>query len=268
MLRARVVTALVMLVVLGGVIFLLPPPAVAAAFGLIAALAAWEWAGLMRIDAPGRVMYAGVIALFCWQTYILGESGFLLFWSAAAAFWLLAAVVWLRYRWTMVGNDFLGYALGLILIVAAWAALVSLHARGPWLLLAVMGTAWVADIAAYAAGRACGRHKLAPSISPGKTWEGVAGATIAVLAYGFALAASVGALAESSALRLLLAVLLLVLLTAISVIGDLFESLVKRQAGVKDSSNLLPGHGGILDRIDSLLALLPVAALALYWSGR
>lgn len=268
MLKARVATALVLLVALGSVVFLLPPPAVAAAFGVVAALAGWEWAGLMRIDPPGRVMFAGVVALFCWQTFILGESGFVLFWSAAAAFWLLLAVVWLRYRWTMVGNDFLGYALGLVLIVAAWAALVALHARGPWFLVGVMATAWVADIAAYAAGRACGRHKLAPSISPGKTWEGVAGAVVGVLAYGLAVAAAAGLLADSSALRLLGGALLLVVFTAISVVGDLFESLIKRQAGVKDSSGLLPGHGGVLDRIDSLLALLPVAALALYWSGR
>lgn len=268
MLKARVATALVLLVALGSVVFLLPPPAVAAAFGVVAALAGWEWAGLMRIDPPGRVMFAGVVALFCWQTSILGESGFVLFWGAAAAFWLLLAGVWLRCRWTLVGNDFVGYALGLVLIVAAWAALVALHARGPWLLVGVMALAWVADIAAYAAGRACGRHKLAPSISPGKTWEGVAGAVAGVLAYGAAAAAAAGLLADSSALRLLGAALLLVLFTAISVVGDLFESLIKRQAGVKDSSNLLPGHGGILDRIDSLLAILPVAALALYWSGR
>lgn len=268
MLKVRVMTALVMLLALSGVIFLLPAPAVAAVFGLIAALAAWEWAGLMGIDRPGRVMFGGVVVAFCWQTFVLGESGFVLFWLAAALFWLLPAVLWLRYRWTMVGNDFLGYALGLVLIVAAWAALVALHARGPWFLIAVMAIAWVADIAAYFAGRAFGRHKLAPAISPGKTWEGVGGAVIAVVLYGLALATTGNLLADVSAKRLLGVGLFLMLLTAISVIGDLFESLVKRQAGVKDSSGLLPGHGGILDRIDSLLALLPVAALVLYWSGK
>ena len=265
MLRARVVTALLLLAALAGVIFMLPAPAVAAAFGVIAALAAWEWAGLMRIDAPGRVMFAGVVTLFCWQSYVLGESAFLLFWGGAAIFWLAAVIPWLRYRWMMVGNDFLGYALGLLLIVATWAAMVALHGRGPWVLVGVMAVAWVADSAAYFAGRACGRRKLAPTISPGKTWEGVAGAVAGVLAYGLCVALATGL---SSPAGLLGGALLLALLTAIGIVGDLFESLLKRQSGIKDSSNLLPGHGGILDRIDSLIGILPVAALILYWSGK
>ena len=268
MLKARVATALVLVVALACVIFLLPPIAVAAAFGVIAVLAAWEWAGLMRIDAPGRVMYAGVVGVFCWQTFAMGESGFLLFWLASALFWLLPAAFWLRYRWRMEGNDFIGYALGLILIVAAWAALVDLHGRGPWLLLAIMALAWVADITAYFVGRRFGRRKLAPNISPGKTWEGVGGALAGAIVYGPAAAVATGLLTEPSLPHLLGIALLSALLTAISVAGDLIESLLKRQAGLKDSSGLLPGHGGVLDRIDSLLALLPVAALFLHWSGR
>ncbi len=268
MLKARVATALVLVVALAGIVFALPPVAAATAFGVVAALAAWEWAGLMKIDAPGRVMYAGVIALFCWQTYLLGQSGFLLFWIASSVFWLLPAALWLRYRWRMIGNDFVGYAAGLILLVAAWAALVDIHARGPWLLLGVMALAWVADIAAYFVGRRFGRRKLAPNISPGKTWEGVAGAMAGAVIYGPAAAVATGLMVEPSALQLLGIALLSALLTAISVAGDLFESLLKRQAGLKDSSALLPGHGGVLDRIDSLLALLPVAALVLHWSGR
>ncbi len=268
MLKARVITALILVAALAGVLFLLPLPLAAAAFGLIAALAAWEWAGLMRIDMPGRVMYGGTIALFCWQSYILGESVFLLFWGGAAVFWLLAAAFWLRFRWSMAGNDFLGYALGWLLIMATWSAMVSLHGRGPWVLLGVMALAWVADIAAYFAGRAFGRRKLAPNISPGKTWEGVAGAVAGVLIYGAAVAGATGHFAAATLPGLMGWVLLLVVLTAISIVGDLFESMVKRQAGVKDSSGLLPGHGGILDRIDSLMAILPLAALILYWSGK
>lgn len=268
MLRARVITALILLAALLGVLFLLPPPAVAAAFALVAALAAWEWAGLMRIDMPGRVMYAAVVTLFCWQIYVVGESAFVLFWGGAALFWLAVAALWLRWRWTMAGNDFLGYALGLLLIVATWAAMVALHGRGPWVLVGVMSMAWVADIAAYFAGRAFGRRKLAPTISPGKTWEGVAGAVAGVLVYGICIAVATGYAAAASAAGLLAGALLLLLLTGLGIIGDLFESLIKRQAGVKDSSGLLPGHGGILDRIDSLLAILPPAALILYWSGK
>jgi len=118
---------------------------------------------------------------------------------------------------------------------------------------------WVADIAAYFAGRAWGRHKLAPSISPGKTWEGVGGAVVGVMAYGVggALVAGISPLAK------LVWAPLLVALTAVSIVGDLFESMIKRQAGVKDSSNLLPGHGGFLDRLDSQTSTLPLAALIL-----
>jgi len=268
MLKARVATALVLVAALAGIVFVLPPVAAATAFGAVAALAAWEWAGLMKIDPPGRVMYSALIAVFCWQIHLLGQSGFVLFWIASSVFWVLPAALWLRYRWRMAGNDFVGYAVGLVLIVAAWAALVDIHARSPWLLLGVMALAWVADIAAYFVGRRFGRRKLAPNISPGKTWEGVAGAVVAAVLYGPAAAVATGLLHEPTVLRLLGVALLSALLTAISVAGDLFESLLKRQAGIKDSSALLPGHGGVLDRIDSLLALLPVAALVLHWSGR
>lgn len=268
MLKARVITALILVAALLAVLFLLPAPAAAAAFGVIAALAAWEWAGLMRIDMPGRVMFAGLVALFCWQTYVLGESAFVLFWGASALFWLLPAPLWLRSRWNMAGNDFPAYALGLLLIVATWSAMVALHGRGPWVLVGVMAIAWVADSAAYFAGRAFGRRKLAPSISPGKTWEGVVGGLAGVVVYGGAVAVTSGYLATAPAAELLVAGVLLIALTALSVIGDLFESMLKRQAGLKDSSALLPGHGGVLDRIDSLIAILPLAALILYGSGK
>ncbi|MDD5248305.1 MAG: phosphatidate cytidylyltransferase [Rhodocyclaceae bacterium] len=268
MLKARVLTALALLCALLGVLFLLPPPAVAAAFGLVAAVAAWEWAGLMRIDTAGRVLYAVLVSAFCWQTYVLGAAAFLLFWAAAAGFWLLAAAFWLRRRWSMAANDLLGYALGVLLIVATWAAMVALHGRGPWVLIGVMAVAWVADIAAYFTGRACGRRKLAPSISPGKTWEGVAGALAGVFIYGLGIAVATGYLVTASLAGVVVAALCLALLTALGIAGDLFESLLKRQAGIKDSSNLLPGHGGVLDRIDSLMAILPLAALMLQWSSQ
>ena len=268
MLRARVVTALILLFALLGVLFLLPAPAAAAAFGLVAALAAWEWAGLMRIDSSGRVIYAVLISAFCWQTYVLGVSAFVLFWIVASVFWLIAAAFWLRRRWTMAGNDFLGYGLGVLLIVSTWAAMVSLRDRGPWMLLGVLALASVADIAAYFTGRAWGRRKLAPNISPGKTWEGVGGALVGVLAYGAAIGAATGYLSAASFSGILAAAACLLLLTGLGIVGDLFESLLKRQAGIKDSSRLLPGHGGVLDRIDSLMAILPLAALLLHWSAK
>lgn len=267
MLRARVITALILVGALACVLFLLPPVAAVLVFALIAALAAWEWAGLMRIDMPGRVMYAIVLLLFCWQAYVVGESMFLLFWGASAVFWLLPAPLWLRFRWTLRENDLLGYALGLLLLLPTWAAMVALHARSPWLLIGVMALVWVADIAAYFTGRRFGRHKLAPNVSPGKTWEGVGGAMVGVLAYGLCVAAVGGFVGRASWGMLLAGGLALLVLTAASILSDLFESLMKRQAGVKDSSGLLPGHGGILDRVDSLTAALPLAALLLHWSG-
>jgi phosphatidate cytidylyltransferase len=132
-----------------------------------------------------------------------------------------------------------------------------------WLLLAAMALVWVADIAAYFTGRAFGKRKLAPAISPGKTWEGVAGAVVGVMIYG-AVVLNFSPLAGNVPLAAPLLVLLLLVLTAVSVMGDLFESLLKRQAGIKDSSNLLPGHGGVLDRIDALTSTLPLAALIVH----
>ena len=128
-----------------------------------------------------------------------------------------------------------------------------------------MAVVWVADIAAYFTGRAFGRRKLAPSISPGKTWEGAAGAAVAVLAFGFGILAMLGAELQGGVAAI--AVVLLAW-TAVSIVGDLFESLLKRQAGLKDSGNILPGHGGILDRIDSLTSTLPMVALGAVWLAR
>jgi phosphatidate cytidylyltransferase len=150
-------------------------------------------------------------------------------------------------------------------LVATWVAIVDLQARSPWLVLAAMAVVWVADIAAYFAGRRFGKRKLAPAISPGKTWEGVWGALVAVAAYGLVIASlgpyasAWGTLGPAATFAF---VAFLLLLAAISVVGDLFESLLKRQAGVKDSGALLPGHGGVLDRVDALLAAMPLAAFA------
>ncbi|WP_310452223.1 phosphatidate cytidylyltransferase [Sulfuritalea sp.] len=266
MLKTRVVTALLLVAGLALILFALPPLAAVLAFAAIAALAAWEWGGLMRQDQPARVMYAFVLVLFCWQLTVAAAQLVPVLLGVAAVFWILVVPLWFRYRWRLAGNDFFGYLLGALVILPTWAAMVALHAVSTWLLLAAMALVWVADISAYFAGRAFGkhgRHKLAPTISPGKTWEGVAGAVVGVLIYG-AIVLSYSPLAGSLPLAWPLLALLLILLTAASVIGDLFESLLKRQAGIKDSSNLLPGHGGVLDRIDALTSTLPLAALILY----
>jgi len=263
MLRTRVITALLLVAALGLVLFAMPPLAAALAFAAIAALAAWEWGGLMKQDQPARVMYAFVLLLFCWQLTVAAAPLVPVLLGISSAFWILVVPFWFRHKWTLAGNDFFGYLMGALVILPTWAAMVALHAVSVWLLLAVMALVWVADISAYFAGRAFGRHKLAPAISPGKTWEGVAGAVVGVLVYG-GIVLGFSPLAGKVALAPPLLVLLLVLLTAVSVMGDLFESLLKRQAGIKDSSGLLPGHGGVLDRIDALTSTLPLAALILH----
>jgi phosphatidate cytidylyltransferase len=256
MLKARVITALFLVAGFLAVLFLLPPQAAGLVFALVAALAGWEWAGLMQAPARGRVIYAlltfGLSMLF-WTS---PTEGFPLLWGLAALFWLAFAPLWMKRQWSASCAT-----LGLVILVPTWAALVALHARSPLLLLAVMALVWVADISAYFTGRAFGKHKLAPAISPGKTWEGVAGAVVGVLVYGMAVAPYLPVVQNLD--RFVLAACLL-LLTALSIVGDLFESMAKRQAGMKDSSQLLPGHGGILDRIDSQTSTLPLVALGLY----
>lgn len=261
MLKARVLTALLLVFGLLAVLFFLPAMAVSGTFALITALAAWEWAGLMRSAARARILFAGVVLLSCLILGMRPQDSFLPLWLLAVLFWIALTPFFLLRGWRLRG---MGYVVGWVLLVPTWAALVALHGRGPLLLLAVLAVVWVADIAAYFAGRAFGRHKLAPAISPGKTWEGVAGAVAGVLVYGLIVSTALPALQSINPLAL---VAFLLVLTAFSVIGDLFESLIKRQAGVKDSSQLLPGHGGILDRIDSLTAALPLAALATLMVG-
>lgn len=257
MLKVRILIALFLLTGFLAALFLLPTPAVGIVFAVVAALAGWEWAGLMQASARGRVVYAVLVFGLCLLFWSSPEHGFPLLWGLSAAFWLVFAPLWLKWKWSAARAT-----VGLVVLLPTWAALVALHERGPLLLLAVMALIWVADIAAYFSGRFLGKHKLAPAISPGKTWEGVAGAIIGVLLYGLAVFPLLPPLAGVD--RLVLAAILL-LLTALSVCGDLFESLLKRQAGVKDSSRLLPGHGGILDRVDSQTSTLPLAALLLWW---
>jgi len=264
MLRTRVITALLLVAGLALILFALPPLAAVLAFAAIAALAAWEWGGLMRQDQPARVMYAFVLVLFCWQLTVAAPELVPVLLGMSVAFWILVVPLWLRFKWTLAGNDFFGYLIGALVILPTWAALVALHAVSIWLMLAAMALVWVADISAYVAGRAFGRHKLAPTISPGKTWEGVAGAVAGVLIYGF-IVLSYSPLGKKVPLTWLLLGLLLIVLTLVSVMGDLFESLLKRQVGIKDSSGLLPGHGGVLDRIDALTSTLPLAALILHF---
>jgi len=276
MLRQRILTAVVLVLVLAGALWWSP-----LAFGAViaagAAAALFEWLRLAgwRDD---RAVLAGAA---------FGAALFVLQWFApegiAAATLPLCAIAVLawcgivallvrlerRQRRLPLGPALL-VALAILLIGACWTAVQALLRSSGLLLLSAMAIVWLADIAAYFAGRRFGRRKLAPQISPGKTWAGVWGALVAVLGCAFLAraawpAAPLATTAIIAARGALGACLLLALLVAASIAGDLFESLLKRQAGVKDSSRLLPGHGGVLDRIDALLPVLPLVVLILAW---
>jgi phosphatidate cytidylyltransferase len=258
MLRQRVITALFLVAALASVLFLLPAPVALLAFALVSSIAAWEWAGLMRAGAIARRLFPVGILLGCLLLQRYAPLQPVLLWLAAG-FWLLLVPVWFARRWS-IGSNLFGYLVGTLVILPAWVAMSQLYLRGPWVLIGVMALVWIADIAAYFVGRAVGRHKLAPTISPGKTWEGAVGAVLGGLIYGAFQNQMAGVFGS---LPWYVAALVLTALVAVSIIGDLFESMVKRQANVKDSSGLLPGHGGVLDRIDSLTAALPLAALGM-----
>jgi len=268
MLGKRVATAVVLLAILLPAIFAFPPVAWGAVTLAFLAVAAWEWTRLLPGAArraplaAAAVAAAGAAALAYrshsdWPTWLLGTLG-----AALLAFWALLGPRRLARHDARGG----GWPLAAALLLGCWLALYELRVLGAVPLLSSMAVVWVADIAAYFAGRSFGRRKLAPSISPGKTWEGAIGGFAAVAVAGLAAAA---APALSQSLPALLvdgataagAVPLLVAIAALSIVGDLHESLLKRQAGVKDSGTLLPGHGGVLDRIDALIPAMPVALL-------
>lgn len=275
MLKTRVVTAVFLFAAFLSALFYLPPLGWILFAIAVAALAAWEWGALMGLAATPRLVLGAALAAICAFIVMLdpaalgiGEASSNTAWRLgrwfylpSAAFWILLVPVWMKRRW-LLPKSASGLVIGALLILPTWLALVQLRQVGATALLAIMAVVWLADIAAYFSGRTFGRHKLAPAISPGKTWEGAVGAAIAVLVYGFALSSSLPATLSANAGLLFV---MLILLTAVSIIGDLFESLLKRQAGLKDSSSILPGHGGVLDRIDSLTSTLPLVALG--WLG-
>ena len=268
MLKTRTLTAAVLLAVFGSALFLLPHVLWVAFCAVLLGPAVWEWGGLAGLGVPGRVAYTAVLIVLFLLLVLGGPRASGLYapvWAyyASAAFWVTLVPLWMWRRHHRPGQHVLIGA-GVLMLLPAFAALVDLRDPRPGLLLAVLGIVWISDSVAYFVGRRFGRRKLAPSISPGKTWEGVAGALVAVGLYALAWAA-LGApenpwIGESRATPAFAAVLLG--LAVVGIIGDLFESLIKRQAGVKDSGTLLPGHGGFLDRIDAPLAMMPFAVLA------
>lgn len=277
MLKTRVITALVLLVAFLAALYLLPQPAWAVFAGVLVVPAAWEWGTLIRLPRLACGLYVLVVGAACAALFASGQgataAGDALLqpgalqaavYAGASLFWVAVVPLWLWRSWLPQAR-WLAALTGLLVLVPTWLALVQLRDLGPSLLLLLMSVAWISDIAAYFAGRHFGRHKLAPSISPGKTWEGVAGAVSAVSLYAvlwiFVWQAYFPPVLKSMRFGAIGLFLFLWLLTAIGIYGDLFESALKRQAGVKDSGVLLPGHGGVLDRIDALTSVLPLAAL-------
>lgn len=273
MLKDRVVTAVALLAGLLGAVFLLPPVLWLILCAALCGAAAWEWGALARFERALRlstaIAFAIASAFLGWSAgladgHVGGAVALVPLHVFSALFWLFVVPFWLRGKWAL-SNPMLASLVGFVVLVPTALAMMQLRVMGPWVLLGTMAVVWVADIAAYFTGKALGRHKLAPSISPGKTWEGAAGAALAVLLFGFGVLGALGATPETG---LALVVLVLLAWTAVSIVGDLFESLLKRQAGLKDSGSLLPGHGGILDRIDSLTSTLPLVALGTVWLAR
>lgn len=269
MLKTRVITALALMALLLPSLFFLPQSGWALLIAGFIGVGAWEWGALLGWRSSNRIFLGVLVAALCaflslWDAAAVGANEFLparpwvfAAYGASALFWGGVIPFWLRGKWAL--GAYSGLLVGAVVLIPTWLAMAQLRAVGPGLLLAVFAVVWMADIAAYFAGRAFGRHKLAPSISPGKTWEGAVGAIVGVQVYGLLMRhfffADFMGLPQWS--------LMLLVLTGVSIVGDLFESLLKRKAGIKDSSNVLPGHGGVLDRIDSLTSTLPVVAL--FW---
>jgi phosphatidate cytidylyltransferase len=259
-LRKRVLTAVVLASLLLVVLLWLPPWVTVAVFTLTVLLGAWEWSAFLRLPAPGwRLVYVLLVGAFLWVAWRVsataaGRDLVLL----VALIWWIAALAWIVLAPQRVAPWAAGVA-GILALVPAWLALVRLRLSEPsgaqWMLFALV-LVWVADIGAFFCGRSFGRRRLAPQVSPGKTWEGVWGA--------FAVSALV-AVAGSQWFQVPLAVFVPLCLAAVgfSIVGDLTESLLKRFAGVKDSGSIFPGHGGVMDRIDSLTGAAPVLLLGL-----
>ena len=263
MLKTRIITAVALLTGLLTVVFLASTQVWALLTLGVVLLGVAEWSNLIKLNTNAKylsltiALITGLFIIFINLTpAALYQAPVLLALLAGASFfWLVIAPFWLITRKTFTSRLIMG-ALGLLLILATWVGLVGLHAISPLLLLGVMATVSIADSAAYFSGKRFGRHKLAPEISPGKTWEGVIGALAAVTVYGAVLCYY-----KHFSPWLIVCMWLLVVL---SIMGDLLESLLKRQAGLKDSGQLLPGHGGVLDRIDGFIPTLPITLFCIY----
>ncbi len=277
MLKLRIITALILFpLAVSGILFL-SNSAFSAAVGIIMLLAAYEWAGFAKfpsiLSKLAYVLIIGTIIFSLWLLNFILSSGVMN--GLAVGFWLFALILLSGFPdkvsfWQ--GRNALIAVIGVFLLVITWYSLSSIHAikelnfaetaiSGPYLVLSVMMLVWIADTGAYFSGKRFGKTKLAPKISPGKSREGVYGGLVLAI-----IIVSLFTFWHGGGVQDYLHIIVISIVTVIfSVIGDLLESMFKRQAGIKDSSNILPGHGGILDRIDSVTAAGPVFYIALSW---
>jgi len=267
-LRQRTLTALLIAPLMVAAVLWLPTTYLALCLGLILVPAAWEWSAMAGIAArAGRLAYVAVVILclfVLWQLPL--RQWYVHMIAAAAVFWCAVAFFLLQLRTVerKSGPDPVLAVVGLVVLIGPWLAIVHLRAHssaGPSWVLFLLVLIWVADILAYFTGRRWGHEKLTPLLSPGKTRAGVYGALVGAGLYGALLGWSL----ELPPGYVVLLVAFCVLVALVSIVGDLFESLVKRRRDLKDSGQLLPGHGGILDRIDSLTAAAPLFTLGILW---
>ncbi len=261
MLITRIITAAFYGVAITAAVLFLPTAGVAAVFGALWLAGAWEWAGFARLRTGGHVVYTALFAAAMVAVWFSDHALALWMLAVALVFWLLAVGAVLKFPRSFAAG--IVVVSGFIVLLPSWWLLVRLHGsvpHGRGLAMTLLAIVWAADVGAYAFGRWLGRTKLAPAVSPGKTWEGMAGGVLlAALAAGIAAACLDLPVARLAALGVVTAL--------VSVLGDLTQSMFKRNVGLKDSGKLLPGHGGVLDRIDSLTAAIPVFACGLLLFG-